>query len=259
MTERAGGETMTRQQVIDYIKKEYGAGPEYLWRRFPDYAVFRHEDNGKWFGLVMCVPRERLGLSGEGWADILNVKMDDPVCADVLTRQEGIMRGYHISRGNWISILLEGPVKEGLIRDLIARSYMATASRETRLKNRPPKEWIIPSNPAYYDVIGAFEEADLIDWKQGKGIRTGDTVYLYVGAPVSAILYKCLVTETDIPCSFRSEKVHIESLMKIRLKKRYGEGEFPFRVLKEEYGIRAVRGPRGIPDSLSRALNEKGR
>lgn len=259
MTEKAHEETMTRQQIFEYVKKEYGAGPEYLWRRFPDYAVFRHGDNGKWFGLIMDVPREKLGLSGDGRADILNVKMDDPVYADFLTRQEGIFRGYHISRGNWISVLLDGTVPDHLIRDLIAVSFMASASRETRQEKRPPKEWIVPSNPAYYDVIGAFERADLIDWKQGKGIRKGDTVYLYVGAPVSAILYKCLVTETDIPYSFRSEKVHIESLMKIRLERRYGEGDFPFRALKEEYGIRAVRGPRGIPEPLSRALNEKGR
>ncbi|MBR7045383.1 MAG: MmcQ/YjbR family DNA-binding protein [Lachnospiraceae bacterium] len=247
---------MDRQQVFDHVKEKYGADPEYLWRRFPDYAVFRHKDNGKWFGLIMKVPRERLGLSGEGWADILNVKMDDPVYADVLTRQEGIFRGYHISRGNWISLLLDGAAAEDQIRDLIALSFSATASRETRQKTRPPKEWIVPANPAYYDVVGAFRQADLIDWKQGKGIRTGDTVYLYVGAPVSAILFRCLVTETDIPCSIRSEKVRIDSLMKISLEKRYGEEEFPFRVLKDEYGIRAVRGPRGIPDALSRALKE---
>lgn len=247
-------ETDSRQQVFDWVKKEYGADPEYLWRRFPDYAVFRHEDNGKWFGLLMSVPREKLGLSGEGWADILNVKMEDAVYADVLTRQEGILRGYHISRGNWISLLLDGTVPEDQIRDLIAVSFAATASRETRQKKRPPKEWIIPANPAFYDIVHAFDHTDLIDWKQGKGIRTGDTVYLYVGAPVSAVLFRCLVTETDLPCSFESEHVRIDSLMKIRLERRYGEEEFPFRVLKETYGIRAVRGPRGIPEALSRAL-----
>lgn len=254
MTEKAP-KTVTRQQVIDFIKKEYGADPEYLWRRFPDYAVFRHGDNRKWFGLMMRVPKAKLGLSGEGFADLLNVKLDDPVYADILTRQEGIFRGYHISRGNWISVLLDTAVPMEQITDLIGCSFAATSSRETRQKKRPPKEWIVPANPAYYDVIGAFEKADLIDWKQGKGIRTGDTVYMYVGAPLSAILYRCRVTETDIPCSFRSEKVHIDSLMKIRLERRYGEGDFPLRVLKEEYGIRAVRGPRGIPDHLSRDLN----
>lgn len=67
---------------------------------------------------------------------------------------------------------------------------------------RPPKEWIIPANPKYYDIQAAFRTSKEIDWKQGKGIKVGDTVYMYVAAPVSAILYKCRVTRTDIPFRF---------------------------------------------------------
>ena len=44
--------------------------------------------------------------------------------------------------------------------------------------------------------------------------------------------------------------------MKIKLLKRYQPDRFTFEVLKEEYGIYAVRGPRGIPNSLSAALKK---
>lgn len=37
----------------------------------------------------------------------------------------------------------------------------------------------------------------------------------------------------------------------------YTPEKFTFDVLKEEYGIFAVRGPRGIPSSLSEALKAK--
>jgi hypothetical protein len=43
-------------------------------------------------------------------------------------------------------------------------------------------------------------------------------------------------------------------LMKIRLLKRYAPEQFTFEVLKSEYGIYAIRGPRGVPNSLSSAL-----
>ena len=56
-----------------------------------------------------------------------------------------------------------------------------------------PKEWIIPSNPKYFDIVHAFDHVDEINWKQGAGIKKGDTVFMYVGAPVSAVLYKCRV------------------------------------------------------------------
>ena len=44
-------------------------------------------------------------------------------------------------------------------------------------------------------------------------------------------------------------------LMKIKLLKRYDSGKFTFDRLKKEFGIYAVRGPRGIPNSLKYELN----
>ena len=82
-----------REKVYQYMKKKYGSEPEYLWLRFPDYAIFRHEDNRKWYGLIMDVSRKNLGLPGEGRVDILNVKLDDLLLADMLVQREGYLRG----------------------------------------------------------------------------------------------------------------------------------------------------------------------
>ena len=243
-----------RDDVIKYVKKKYKSNPEYLWRRYPEYAVFRHEDNRKWFAIIMDVPRERLGLPGDERVDIINVKPEDPFLADILIQQEGFLKGYHFSKGNWVSILLDGTVPQETIFGLIGESFTATASAQKKQKMRPPKEWIVPANPKYYDVEHRFDHTKETEWKQGSGIKTGDTVYMYVAAPVSAILYKCKVTETDIPFEFADENLTIKALMKIKLLKRYKPDEFPFDLLKEEYGIFAVRGPRGIPYSLSEAL-----
>jgi hypothetical protein len=103
--------------------------------------------------------------------------------------------------------------------------------------------------------VHAFDDTDTINWKQGAGIRKGDTVFLYVAAPVSAVLYKCRVLETDLPYEQENRYITIKALMRIRLQKRYPADRFTFDVLKEEYGIYAVRGPRGIPNSFSAALN----
>ena len=39
----------------------------------------------------------------------------------------------------------------------------------------------------------------MLDWKQSTSIEVGDTVYIYVGAPVGAIAYKCEVVKTEQP------------------------------------------------------------
>ncbi len=255
-TAPAAGKTEKSLQsdILRYAKRKYGSEAEHLWARFPGYVVVRHQDNRKWYGLIMNIPRSRLGLEGDAGVDVLNVKTGDVLLSDLLIQEKGYFRGYHLSKGDWITVLLDGTVPIREIRDLLDRSYLVTASKKTKNELRPPKEWIVPSNPHYFDIVHAFDTEDTIFWKQGQSIRTGDTVFLYVGAPVSAILYKCRVTETDIPYTRKNPNVNIRALMKIRLQKRYPPERFPFERLKTDYGIFAVRGPRGIPESLSEDL-----
>ena len=196
---------MDRQKVLDYINKKYKVQPEYPWRTSPNSAVFRHSDNNKWFALLMDIPGDKVGLPTADYVDVINLKIDDMIFRDMIIQEAGIMPAYHMNKMHWVSVLLDGTVPENKVLDLIDMrnkvldlidmSFLATASAKKKEKIRPPKEWIIPSNPKYYDVIHAFEEADIIDWKQGAGIKKGDTVYLYVAAPYSAVMYKCKVLE----------------------------------------------------------------
>ena len=247
---------MDRQIVFDYIRKKYKILPEYPWRRYDSNAVFRHADNKKWFALVMDVQRDKLGIPGAEYVDVINLKIDDMFFRDIIIRENGILPAYHMNKMHWITVLLDGTVPGERIFELIDMSFLATASAKKKEKIRPPKEWLIPSNPKYYEIIHAFDDVDVIDWKQGAGIKKGDTVFMYVGAPVSAILYKCKVTETNIPYQYQDKNLTITALMKIRLLKRYEPDRFTFDVLKSEYGIYAVRSPRGVPNSLSEALEK---
>ena len=245
-----------REVVFEYIKKKYKVSPEYPWAKYDSNAVFRHTDNNKWFALVMDVRKDKLGLSGEEYVDVVNLKVDDMFLRDMLVQQDGIFQAYHMNKQHWITVILDGTVAEDTVFDLIDSSFMATASAKKKQKIRGAKEWIIPANLKYYDIIHAFDDAEEIDWKQGAGIRAGDTVYMYVASPVSAIMYKCKVTETDIPYRYQDRNLTIKALMKIKLLKRYDPKKYTFDVLKEDYGIYAIRGPRGIPSSLSAALKK---
>lgn len=245
-----------REDIFKYVKKKYGIEEDYPFPTAPTFPVMRHADSRKWFAIIMDVPREKLGLVGTERVDVINVKLSDPLLVDMLVQKDGYFRGYHISSGNWISILLDGTVPFKEVCGMIDESFIVTASKQKKQKYRPPKEWIVPANPKYYDIEHAFDTADEIDWKQGAGIKTGDTVLMYAAAPVSAILYKCKVTKTDIPYNYADKNLTITALMKIKLLRRYEADKFTFDVLKNEYGIFAVRGPRGVPYSLSEALKK---
>lgn len=243
-----------KEAVCAHILETYGIRPEPLGPRHPDREVFRHRDSGSSFAAMAVLPREKTGLEGAGMAEVISVRLKDPLLMDILLRQPGYFRTGPLVRQGWICAVMDGTVPAEDLCGWVDGSFLATASAAERKKRRPPKEWIIPANPRYYDIQRAFARAEEIGWKQGAGIRTGDTVYMYVATPVSAILYKCLVTQTDIPWHAGEGAVRIRSLMRIRLLRRYDPGRFTFEVLGRDYGIFAVRGPRGIPAKLSEDL-----
>ena len=247
-------------RIAGALAEKYQEYPDYPFSELPHYGVFRYPKNRKWYGLIMNIPKYRLLKDkkvpkDETIVEILNLKVDSKQ-VDALLKTKGFYPCYHMNRANWISILLDGTVPDKTISALLETSrnfVVGTASRELG----KPTSWLIPANPKYYDVVRAFDAEKEIDWKQGAGIKTGDTIYLYVGSPISAILYKCRVTETDIPYHYQDENLTIKALMKIKLLKRYDKDSFTFKVLNDEYGIFAVRGPRGVPFSLSEALNNE--
>ncbi len=124
---------MDRQVIFDYAEKRYGTKPEYLWTSYPYYAVLRHSDNQKWYGIVMDVPKSKLGLTGTDVAmvDILNVKCE-PVMADLLRKSPGFFPGYHMNKKYWVSILLDGMVSEDKILDMLDMSFTNTMKKRKK-------------------------------------------------------------------------------------------------------------------------------
>ena len=241
--------------LLKYVKEKYNVDIVHPWPKYPSISVMRHKDNEKIF---VFFSKERASHSAgmdDETLDIISIKTADPLVIDFLINEEGFSRSKFFGKGRWLTIDMDGTVPLENIIPLVDDSFMVTASAKTKQKYRGPKEWVVPSNLQYYDSTKAFDGTDTIMWKQGRNIKEGDIVYLYAGHPVSAILYKCLVAETDIPCFEKFENVKIPALMRIKLLRRYPHDAFTFERLKNDYGVGAIRGPRGIPEILSEDLN----
>ena len=237
----------TRETLLAYAMKKYKTSPERLWAKYPDYQVLRHSDSEKWYGVIMDIPREKLGLAGSGKVDILEIKCA-PMLTEALLEQQGVLPAYHMKKGSWLTVLLDGTADLGFACNCLDMSFDMTSAKKQ--KRTEPKEWLIPANPAYYDVEAAFRKEKIITWKQSGSMIPGDTVFMYVAAPVSAVMYKCRVLETDIPYSYDNGRLTIKKLMKIELLHSFSEGDMTFSQLGE-FGVFAVRGPRSVPYGLS--------
>ena len=239
-----------REKILRYAEDTFGTTPEYLWPHHPTYAVLRHSDNGKWYAAVMEVPASCLGFDADEAVDILNVKCG-PILSGSLRIQEGIYPAYHMNKANWISVLLDGTVDEETVLSLIGVSFDMTCSGKSSKNSLRRREWLVPANPKFFDIDAAINETDehIFMWKQSSSIAVGDTVYMYVAAPVSAIRYKCVALEVDIPHIYSDENVQIKRLMRLQLIERYDKTPIDLDIMRE-HGVLTVRGPRGIPTSL---------
>ena len=122
-----------RKRLFQYIEDFYGKEPEYLWAKYPTYAVFRHSASRKWFAAVMEFPGDKLGLSGGSCVDVLNVKCDSVLIGSLLA-EAGFFPAYHMNKNTWISVLLDETVPDERILPLLEWSYDAVAPKRKRRK-----------------------------------------------------------------------------------------------------------------------------
>lgn len=115
---------MNREEIFKYVEKEYNTIPEYLWDKYPLYAVLKHSNN-KWYGIIMNVSKEKIGLEGTQEVDILDVKCP-PELIGGFRKETGFLPAYHMNKENWITILLDKSVDKEKIKQLIDLSYEIT-------------------------------------------------------------------------------------------------------------------------------------
>lgn len=120
---------MDRKAIFDYVSKTYQSLPEYLWAKYPDYAVLRHDDNKKWYAVIMNVPKDRLGMEGTEEVDIMDLKCESEMIGS-LRMKKGIFAGYHMNKGNWISVLLDDSADESMVYSLLDMSYLLTGKKK---------------------------------------------------------------------------------------------------------------------------------
>lgn len=116
---------MNKIELKEYIAEAYHTYPDFPWAKYPDYMVFRHTRNKKWFALCMTVPKEKLGLPGMEYLELLNVKCD-PVTLGSFREKPGIYPAYHMNKAHWISVALDGTVSAETVKLLLDISFKLT-------------------------------------------------------------------------------------------------------------------------------------
>ena len=116
---------MKRKELATYLTETYNTTGEYLFARYPNFRVFRHDGNQKWFAVLMDIPRKSLGLEGENEISVVNLKCDTRLIGS-FRMEPGIYPGWHMNKAHWLTVALDGTVEDETIKFLVNMSYELT-------------------------------------------------------------------------------------------------------------------------------------
>ncbi|MCM1130462.1 MAG: MmcQ/YjbR family DNA-binding protein [Roseburia sp.] len=118
--------TPQANRIAGKIIKQYHNQPEFLWESSPDYAIFRHINNKKWYALIAYIERRKLDKKAIGMVEILNLKIKEDE-RDALLKQEGFYLAWHMNKKSWVTITLDDTVSDEEVMMYIKKSYIYTS------------------------------------------------------------------------------------------------------------------------------------
>ena len=121
---------MKKQEFLEYCLNTYGTSPDYPFDEDFETAVLRHEDNRKWYAIVMRVSRCKFGFESDEVIDVVNLKLPTEMFGS-FGAADGVYPAYHMNKLHWISVLLPDAPTD-VIQFLLNVSFEATKDKQKR-------------------------------------------------------------------------------------------------------------------------------
>ena len=114
-------------RIGNYIIEKYHDKPEFLWKKYPNFGVFRNKNKQKWYALMANIKGNVFNKPNEE-IEIINIKLNN-VKIEKLLKQNGYYQAYHMNKKSWISIILDETLSDLEIEELIDESYKIVNSK----------------------------------------------------------------------------------------------------------------------------------
>lgn len=118
--------------IIGYVRETYGDELQYLWAKFPENAVFRRKDNACWYGALLVLSRRKLGFDSDETVNIIDLRIRPESAADTVDGKR-YLRGYHMNKNSWFTIVLDGSVPtEEIFRRIDESFHLADKKKKPK-------------------------------------------------------------------------------------------------------------------------------
>ena len=110
------------KEIIKYIKNKYNDELEFLWSKFPSTAIWRNKNNNKWYGIIMIIAENKLGIKSDKEVEVIDLRYSKEDINNIVDNKK-IFPGYHMNKKSWITIKLDETININNIYTLIDNSY----------------------------------------------------------------------------------------------------------------------------------------
>ena len=114
------------KRIMAIVQEKYENQLEYLWEKSPDTAILRHENNQKWYAVLMKISWDKLEKGREGLVEAVNLKHNQ--VSDLLVKK-GIYPAFHMNKRYWISVALDDTLSDEEVLELIEKSWNLTLKK----------------------------------------------------------------------------------------------------------------------------------
>ena len=114
--------------LVEFIREKFSDEPEFLWEKYPNFAIFRRKDNRKWYALIANIPKKYLKLGGAEEIEILNLRVE-PEELDKIFDGEKYFRGWHMNKKSWLTVRLDETLTDEELCRRLEKSYRLAAKK----------------------------------------------------------------------------------------------------------------------------------
>ena len=105
------------RELLETIRGRWGEALEFLWEDYPECAILRRTDTGKWYAVMMRLPGQKFGLPDDTVSEFILLRVprgeEDAIRAD-----RRFLPAYHMNKRTWFAIQLDGGVELSEIQRL---------------------------------------------------------------------------------------------------------------------------------------------
>lgn len=99
-----------------------------------------------------------------------------------------------------VALVIEDAEIDEVFKKTVAGSNEKECKRERRSEGEN-RVWMIPCNSKFFDLRGCFAKYGEMYWTQYFNYHKGDTGYIYMSSPDSAVIFSIDIVDSDLPYS----------------------------------------------------------